>query len=142
MATSTLATDQPTANPSPFPSSSPTVHPFTGYEGVGSDNGECTDANGLLYSYVQYSGVATPENCANRCSELGLSNQVGLGWSTADICHCYFVGDDTTVDVAEQTSQNSGSGPIAGVDNAEGWQCYRLAVSVLNARVFVRFPTS
>ena len=131
---STFATDQPTANPSPFPSSSPTVHPFTGYEGVGSDDdGECTDVNGLLYSYVQYSSIATPENCATMCSDLGLSNQVGLGWSTAEICHCYFVGDAPTVDVAEQTSQNSGSGPIAGVNNSADWQCYRLVVSVLIA---------
>lgn len=121
--------DQPTANPSPFPSSSPTVHPFSGYEGVGSD-GECTDANSVLYSYVEYSGVAAPNTCASRCSELGLSNQVGLGSSLADICRCYFDGSAPTVAVAA-TSQNSGSGPIAGVNDSSGWQCYRLVVSVL-----------
>ncbi|EJK49749.1 hypothetical protein THAOC_31341, partial [Thalassiosira oceanica] len=120
----------PTSNPSPFPSSPPTVHPFTGYEGVGSGNGECTDANGSLYSYVQYTSVATPGNCATKCSDLGLSNQVGLGSSTADICHCYFDGTAPTVGVADQTSQNNGSGPIAGVNNSTGWQCYRLVTYV------------
>ncbi|EJK47364.1 hypothetical protein THAOC_33916 [Thalassiosira oceanica] len=120
----------PTANPLPFPSSSPTVHPFSGYKGVGSD-GECTDVNGVLYSYVQYSGVAAPKNCASRCSKLGLSNQVGLGASMADICRCYFDGTGTApeVAVADQTSQNGGSGPITGVNDSPGWQCYRLVIA-------------
>ena len=137
---SSFAMDQPTANPSPFPSSSPTVHPFSGYEGVGPD-GECTDANDLLYSYVQYSGVAAPKDCASRCIELGISNQIGLGSSMSDICRCYYDGTAPEVAVAEQTSQHNGSGPIAGVDDSPSWQCYRLVVSVLISGAFLRSPT-
>ena len=124
-----FSTNQPTGSPTPFPSSSPTVHPFSGYEAVGSD-GECADANGLPYSYVQYSDVATPETCATKCNDLGTSNQVGLGSSTTDICRCYFEkGTVPDVNAAEETSQNNGSGPIAGVNDSTGWQCYRLVVS-------------
>ena len=103
------------------PSSSPTVHPFRGYQEVGSgQGGECVASSGELYSRVDFTGVESVENCAERCEQLDTTDQVGIGYEESDsVCRCYFDGE-APKDVLGGTGQgNPGTGPVAGRAAAE-----------------------